>query len=105
MSFSDDGLRKLCTTRSLLRARFGETSVIVERRLLTLADARVLRDVTIRPPDRRRLEPGLGRLVGSVCVRDAGRIYFKAHSLVVERETVFDEVDHIEIFAVGRRDS
>jgi hypothetical protein len=103
LSFSNDGLRALCNTRALLRARFGDFAMIVERRLLTLANARVLGEVTARPPDRRRLEPDMGPNAASVCARDAGRIYFKALGLKDREEPVFDEVDHIEIFAVGRR--
>lgn len=103
VSFTDDEMRKLCNTRSLLRARFGDCAEVVERRLLTLADARVLREVTIRPPDRRRREPTLGPLAASVCARDAGRIYFKACSFEVANEADFDDVDHIEIFALGQR--
>jgi len=103
LSFIDDELRRLCSTRSLLRVRFGECAEVVERRLLTLADAKVLREVTIRPPDRRWREPELGPLAASVCIRDAGRIYFKACGFELANEADFEEVDNIEIFAVGRR--
>jgi hypothetical protein len=103
LSFSNDGLRALCNSRSLLRDRFGEHSMIVERRLLTLATARVLGDVSVRPPDRRRPEPEIGPDAVSVCVREAGRIYFKACGLAGKDLPPLEEVDHIEIFAVGRR--
>ncbi len=103
LSFTDDELRKLCNSRSLLRARFGPGSEIVERRLLTLADARVLREVSTRAPDRRRNEPALGKFAASVCISEAGRIYFKACGLELASEVDFDEIDQIEIFKVGRR--
>ncbi len=73
------------------------------QRLRTLANARVLGEVTARPPDRRRLEPDMGLDAVSVCARDAGRIYFRALGLKDRAQPEFDEVDHIEIFSVGRR--
>lgn len=103
LSFSDDGLRALCNSRSLLRARFGEHSMIVERRLLTLATAKVLGDISLRPPDRRRPEPDIGPNAASVCVREAGRIYFKACGPAGKERPPVEEADHIEIFAIGRR--
>lgn len=105
LSFSDDNLRALCNTHSLLRAKFGDLAKVVELRLLALASARVLGEVTTRPPDRRRLEPGIGPYAASVCARDAGRIYFKACGFNDREQPSLDEVDHIEIFAVGRRRS
>lgn len=102
LSFREDELRELCNTQALLRARFGECGVIVARRLLTLSSARVLGEITVRPPDRRRLEPRLGPCAASVCARDAGRIYFNACGLDGREQRPFDEVDHIEIFAIAR---
>ncbi|WP_088347287.1 MULTISPECIES: hypothetical protein [Rhodomicrobium] len=102
LSFRDDDLRTLCNTQALLRAHFGECGAIVERRLLTLSQAKVLGEITARPPDRRRLEPRLGPCAASVCARDAGRIYFNACDLDGRDQRPFEEVDHIEIFAIGR---
>ncbi len=104
MSFCDDQLRKLCNTRALLKARFGESGLIVERRLLTLADAKMLQEVTTRSPDRRRLEPTRGRFVASVCARDAGRIYFRACGLEEGDERQFETIAHVEIFAIEQGD-
>lgn len=103
LSFSDDALRALCNTHALLRAQFGEGAMIIERRLLTLANAKVLGEVTARPPDRRQFEPDIGPHAVSVCARDSGRIYFKACGLKERERLLLDEVDHIEIFAIGRR--
>jgi hypothetical protein len=99
LSFTTDRLRALCNTRGLLRERFGDSSVFVERRLLALSNARILGEITVRPPDRRRLEPVYGPQAASVCVRDAGRLYFRACGLTGRQ--AIDEVDHIEIFAIG----
>lgn len=104
LSFCNDELRRLCNARTLLKARFGESGLIVERRLLTLADARTLREVTTRSPDRRRPEPKLGRFIASVCARDAGRIYFRACGLDVGDEEEFETVAHVEIFAIQQGD-
>lgn len=103
LSFCDDGLRALCNSRSLLRARFGEHSMIVERRLLTLAAARVLGDISVKPPDRRRPEPEIGPDAASVCLSEVGRLYFKPYGLVGRERPPLEEVDHIEILAIGRR--
>jgi hypothetical protein len=102
LSFSDDDLRTLCNTRALLQARFGEWGMLVERRLLALASASSLGEVTARPPDRRRLEPSLGPYMASVCAQDAGRIYFKACGTNVGQRPL-DDIEHIEIVAIGRR--
>jgi hypothetical protein len=104
LSFSNEELRKLCSTHALLRARFGDSSLVVERRLLTLADARAVGDVTTRAPDRRRSEPAFGRLAASVCAKDAGRIYFKAAQAADNDEVNLEEVSHIEILSIERRD-
>lgn len=100
LSFTTERLRALCNTRALLRERFGEASVFVERRLLALSNARILGEITTRPPDRRRSEPDYGPEAISVCVRDAGRVYF--HVCGLGNRQALDEVDHIEIFAIGR---
>jgi hypothetical protein len=103
LSFSNEDLRKLCSTRALLRSRFGELGLVVERRLLTLADAKVLGDVTKRAPDRQRPELVFGRLAASVCAKDAGRIYFRAAQAANDDEVNLEEVTHIEIFSIERR--
>lgn len=101
LSFVDDELRALCNTRALLRARFGEAGPVVERRLMVLSAARVLGDVPIRAPDRRRREPRLGPAAASVCARAAGRIYFNALGIDGDDQDKWDEVEEIEIFAIG----
>ncbi len=103
MSFSTEELRKLFSTRAMLRDRFGELGLVIERRILTLAYAKAVGDVTTRAPDRRRHEPAFGRLAASVCAKDAGRIYFKATQPVDDEKLSLDEVNQIEIFSIGRR--
>lgn len=100
--FADEELRQLCNTRSLLRARFGAAAAVVERRLLILGDAKVLGEIPVRPPDRRRREPLLGPTVASVCAKAAGRIYFSAFGITGNDDGEWEEVKEIEIFAIGR---
>lgn len=100
LRFVDEELRALCSTRTLLRARFGRAGSIVERRLMVLSNAKMLGEVTIRPPDRRRREPGLGPAAVSVCAKTAGRIYFKALGIEDNGAGNWEEVKEIEIFAI-----
>jgi hypothetical protein len=101
LTFETDALRELCNSRELLAARFGRHSLIVERRLLALWNAPTLRDVTMQPPDRRRIEPTYGPSAMSVCVREAGRIYFHARHRESGARSELDDADAIEIFEIG----
>lgn len=101
LSFADDDLRMLCNSGALLRRRFGERAALVELRLTALSNAKVLGDITMRPPDRRRTEPDIGPAAASVCARDAGRIYFQALGLSSGDASDWEQVDQIEIFAIG----
>lgn len=102
--FVNDDLRELCNTRARLRDRFGNAGAVIERRLLVLANARVLGEVTMRPPDRRRREPRFGPAAASVCARAAGRIYFRALGIEGRSGDKWDEVEEIEIFAIEGAD-
>ncbi len=102
LGFKTEELCALCNTRVLLAERFGEFSPIVERRLLTLALASKLGEVTVSAPDRRRIEPTLDPRAVSVCAREAGRIYFYAGAPNDRSRPNFEEVDYVEIFAIGR---
>lgn len=99
LTFETDELRALCGSDALLVRRFGPHAIIVRRRILVLWNAPCLGDVTMSPPDRRRLEPAFGPRALSVCARDAGRIYFRA--LKSGGATALEDVDRIEIFAIG----
>lgn len=101
LSFENNELRELCNSRARLTKRFGPHAKMVERRLLALLNAPRLGDITIKPPDRRRIEPAYGPKAFSVCAREAGRIYFKAGRSVRGDTDNFDEADFIEIFAIG----
>lgn len=102
LSFVNDALRALCNTRARLRAEFGEAADEIELRLWALANADKLEDITIRPPDRRRLEKKLGARVGSVCARTAGRIYFEADSQD-DSEAALGKATAIQIISIGWR--
>jgi hypothetical protein len=101
LTFETDALRALCNSRELLAARFGRHSLVVERRLLALWNAPTLRDVTMQPPDRRRIEPAYGPRAMSVCAREAGRIYFHARRRDSGARSDLDDAEAIEIFAIG----
>lgn len=102
LSFVDEALRALCNTRARLRAEFGEAADEIELRLLALASADKLEDITVRPPDRRRFEKKIGARMGSVCARTAGRIYFEADSQG-DSEAALGKATAIEIISIGWR--
>jgi hypothetical protein len=101
LTFESDELRALCGSNALLTRRFGPHGILVRRRILVLWNAQRLGDVTVRPPDRRRLEPGFGPRALSVCARDAGRIYFRALRIAGNPAATLEDVDSVEIFAIG----
>jgi len=103
LSFENNELRELCNSNARLAKRFGPHASVVQRRLLALFNAPRLGDVTVKPPDRRRIEPAYGPKAFSVCAREAGRIYFKAGRSVRGDANNLDEADFIEIFAIGKR--
>ena len=98
LSFENDELRDLCNSGARLAKRFGRHADVVQRRLLALLNAPRLGDITVKPPDRRRIELAYGPKAFSVCAREAGRIYFKAGRSVDN----LDDADFIEIFAIGK---
>lgn len=102
LNFATLELEALCNSSAQLDRKFGKSAQIVRLRLLCLWNAPKLRAVTVKPPDRRMLEPGHGQRAMSVCVRDAGRIYFHAGSHGSRIVGPIEDVDVIEIFAIGK---
>jgi hypothetical protein len=98
LTFKSDELHALCSSDVLLMRRFGLNGPIVGRRVRVLMNAPRLKDVTVRPPDRRRLEPAYGPRALSVCGKEAGRIYFQA---LGPPDISLEDVESIEIFAIG----
>ena len=102
LSFKTAALEELCCDSGLLDKRFGRHAQIVRLRLLCLWNAPTLRAVTVRPPDRRIMEPLYGPRAMSVCIRDAGRVFFHAGPNGSKSDDALDDVDAIEIFAIGK---
>lgn len=98
LTFRDKHLQTLCNSREALLDRFGDDAAIVERRLLVLDRAKMLGEVTIQPPDRRRREKKMGSGAYSVCARGAGRVYFEACEGADP-----ESIDTVEITFIGWR--
>ena len=48
------------------------------------------------------MEPLYGPRAMSVCIRDAGRVFFHAGTNGSKSDGALDDVDAIEIFAIGK---